>query len=525
MTISCGCKGCSNFSKHVILFLIILLFSTRECCEDHPHASKRINRLGSERRALLSIKSDLYKSDYWLSSWTGYDCCKWRGVSCDNTTNHVIRLDLHYPLDQYLDLPKKKYIPLSLGDLCNLETLDLSLNNIGGELTNLLDVDVGAEGRGRKEGSAEPKAEERVGSQRCAEVERLGHGAAREESEDEAGVRAQLTAADAGVLGGVIMLTSFIFRVLILIFVYAYPASECYKTLELNKQEIEQLRFWCQYWLPFYYGAKLGAFLYLWHPRTKGATFVYETFLAPFIAEHESEIDPSLFEFRARAADWGLIAWQMAVSYLQTSVPEMKKYAISLMPTMNSIEGEKNYIYFFFTSIYVVNDEPHRRGTTSNASALSNMTLEECQSLCWTNCSCVAFSMIRDNMCLSWPADLMDIRVFAQGSNDLYVRLAASELVKPDIVDPSTPKETELDLSMVSIRAATNEFSRDNIVGMGGFGFIYKVMFNLFKAHKDPRQNPIAYSCNRLRDKLLLQYCGSNYCTVSLSQADNNFLV
>ncbi|KAG6520147.1 hypothetical protein ZIOFF_017181 [Zingiber officinale] len=145
------------------------------------------------------------------------------------------------------------------------------------------------------------------------------------------------------------------------------------------------------------------------------------------------------------------------------------------------------------------------------------MTLEECQSLCWTNCSCVAFSMIRD-MCLSWPADLMDIRVFAQGGNELYVRLAASELdsirssgkqkslvikvsvpmlsfllllcvgsflwlerrsklVKPDIVDPSTPKETELDLplySMVSIRAATNEFSRDNIVGMGGFGFIYK---------------------------------------------------
>ncbi|KAG6505754.1 putative HVA22-like protein g [Zingiber officinale] len=156
------------------------------------------------------------------------------------------------------------------------------------------------------------------------------------------------------------MVTSFIFRVLILVFGYAYPAYECYKTIELNKQEIGQLRFWSQYWilfgllrelgvfadilfswLPFYYGAKLGAFLYLWHSRTKGATFVYETFLAPFIAEHESEIDQSLSEFRARAADWGLIAWQMAVIYLQTSVPEMKKYAISLMPTMNSIEEQQ----------------------------------------------------------------------------------------------------------------------------------------------------------------------------------------
>ncbi|XP_042429500.1 protein DETOXIFICATION 17-like isoform X2 [Zingiber officinale] len=27
----------------------------------------------------------------------------------------------------------------------------------------------------------------------------------------------------------------------------------------------------------------------------------------------------------------------------------------------------------------------------------------------------------------------------------------------------------------------------------------YRQLFNLFKAHKDPKQNPIAYSCNRLR--------------------------
>jgi hypothetical protein len=29
---------------------------------------------------------------------------------------------------------------------------------------------------------------------------------------------------------------------------YAYPAYDCYKTVELNRPEIEQLRFWCQYW-------------------------------------------------------------------------------------------------------------------------------------------------------------------------------------------------------------------------------------------------------------------------------------
>ena len=29
---------------------------------------------------------------------------------------------------------------------------------------------------------------------------------------------------------------------------YAYPAYDCYKTVELNRPEVEQLRFWCQYW-------------------------------------------------------------------------------------------------------------------------------------------------------------------------------------------------------------------------------------------------------------------------------------
>jgi len=29
---------------------------------------------------------------------------------------------------------------------------------------------------------------------------------------------------------------------------YAYPAYDCYKTLELNTPQMEQLRFWCQYW-------------------------------------------------------------------------------------------------------------------------------------------------------------------------------------------------------------------------------------------------------------------------------------
>lgn len=37
----------------------------------------------------------------------------------------------------------------------------------------------------------------------------------------------------------------FVFRMML---GYVYPAYECYKAVEMNKPEIEQLRFWCQYW-------------------------------------------------------------------------------------------------------------------------------------------------------------------------------------------------------------------------------------------------------------------------------------
>ncbi|XP_042386763.1 receptor-like protein EIX2 [Zingiber officinale] len=138
MAISCGCKGSYNSSKHATLFLVILLFSGRACCDDHPDASKRISCLESERSALLAIKSDLYNSDHWLSSWSGYDCYNWSGVACDNTTSHVIMLDVHYPFDPYVSYPDKNSfdhaIPASIGNLTSLQVLDLSFNNLIGSI-------------------------------------------------------------------------------------------------------------------------------------------------------------------------------------------------------------------------------------------------------------------------------------------------------------------------------------------------------------------------------------------------------
>ncbi|CAN0872115.1 HVA22-like protein i [Linum grandiflorum] len=141
------------------------------------------------------------------------------------------------------------------------------------------------------------------------------------------------------------MLGSFITRGLVSVFGYAYPAYECYKTVELNKPEIEQLRFWCQYWIlvalltvserigdafiswvPMYSEAKLAFFIYLWYPKTKGTAYVYDSFFRPYIAKHENEIDRNLLELKTRAGDMAILYWQRAASYCQTRVIEIVPY-------------------------------------------------------------------------------------------------------------------------------------------------------------------------------------------------------
>ena len=52
------------------------------------------------------------------------------------------------------------------------------------------------------------------------------------------------------------------FTVFRMIFGYVYPAYECFKTLERNKPDIEQLRFWCQYW---YIGLTRAVIYYVGH--------------------------------------------------------------------------------------------------------------------------------------------------------------------------------------------------------------------------------------------------------------------
>ncbi|KAL5706531.1 hypothetical protein ACHQM5_024687 [Ranunculus cassubicifolius] len=148
------------------------------------------------------------------------------------------------------------------------------------------------------------------------------------------------------------MMGSFLTRGLVMIFGYAYPAYECFKTVEKNKPEIEQLRFWCQYWIlvalltvfervgdtfvswvPMYSEAKLAFFIYLWYPKTKGTTYVYDSFFRPYVAKHETEIDRNLLELKTRAGDMAVLYWQRAATYGQTRVFEILQYVAAQSTT------------------------------------------------------------------------------------------------------------------------------------------------------------------------------------------------
>ncbi|XP_042376977.1 G-type lectin S-receptor-like serine/threonine-protein kinase SD1-1 isoform X5 [Zingiber officinale] len=68
---------------------------------------------------------------------------------------------------------------------------------------------------------------------------------------------------------------------------------------------------------------------------------------------------------------------------------------------------------------------------TENATARGNMSLDECKTWCLNDCSCVAYALISgdDGSCITWPGDLLDLRAFVVGGNDLYVRLAGEHLL------------------------------------------------------------------------------------------------
>ncbi|XP_062006337.1 HVA22-like protein i [Rosa rugosa] len=155
------------------------------------------------------------------------------------------------------------------------------------------------------------------------------------------------------------MLGSLLTRCLIMSFGYAYPAFECYKIVEKNRVEIEELRFWCQYWiivaaltvlerlgdvfvawLPMYGEAKVAIFIYLWYPKTRGTGYIYKTLLRPYVSKHETDIDRKILEMRARAWDLTAFYWQNFAQYGQTAFFQFLNYMAAQSSKMTKATAE-----------------------------------------------------------------------------------------------------------------------------------------------------------------------------------------
>ncbi|PIN09229.1 Leucine-rich repeat protein [Handroanthus impetiginosus] len=109
----------------VSVFLILLTIHVEAYSSFVNNGSIKCQK--RERLALLKFKVALMDPNGYLSTWRneegeGKDCCKWKGVLCDNRTNHVVELDL-------LGMDLEGKISPSLLELSNLNYLDLSFNN------------------------------------------------------------------------------------------------------------------------------------------------------------------------------------------------------------------------------------------------------------------------------------------------------------------------------------------------------------------------------------------------------------
>ncbi|KAI8539603.1 hypothetical protein RHMOL_Rhmol09G0195900 [Rhododendron molle] len=112
------------------IFVFMLLASNKNCFG--LTSNPKIRCVEKEKQALLKFKETLTDVHDSLSSWGSKndkkECCKWRGVKCNNHTGHVAVLNLS-------TWSLRGKISPSLLELQHLKYLDLSGNSFGGNYT------------------------------------------------------------------------------------------------------------------------------------------------------------------------------------------------------------------------------------------------------------------------------------------------------------------------------------------------------------------------------------------------------
>lgn len=58
------------------------------------------------------------------------------------------------------------------------------------------------------------------------------------------------------------------------------------------------------------------------------------------------------------------------------------------------------------------------------------LPLIECEKACLRNCSCKAYAKTKVSGCVAWFGDLLDVREYGEGGQDLYIKMASSDIGK-----------------------------------------------------------------------------------------------
>ncbi|XP_022734178.1 receptor-like protein 12 [Durio zibethinus] len=138
-----------------LLFLLFLFFhvsSVQPLC--HPDELSALLQFKQSFVIINSSSHDYPKTESWKVDEKSGDCCSWKGVECDNSTGHVIGLDLSssylfgsinsssslFRLShlQWLNLSDNVFnnskIPSEIKNLSRLTFLDLSYSNFSGQV-------------------------------------------------------------------------------------------------------------------------------------------------------------------------------------------------------------------------------------------------------------------------------------------------------------------------------------------------------------------------------------------------------
>mmetsp|Transcript_15762 Transcript_15762/g.37267 ORF Transcript_15762/g.37267 Transcript_15762/m.37267 type:complete len:202 (-) Transcript_15762:107-712(-) len=156
------------------------------------------------------------------------------------------------------------------------------------------------------------------------------------------------TLGTAALVGGGFLIGGAVLRIAGQVVGIAYPTFASFKAIEESKgpdQTKQWLTYWTCFgcftlveafadrlifWLPYYYAAKLAFLVFLQHPKTNGASILYEHFVRPLFLQHQGTI-----EDKARAAYSHMT--KKADEVMKEAVADLTKNGVHLSAAANEV--------------------------------------------------------------------------------------------------------------------------------------------------------------------------------------------